>query len=124
MDTTKTKVNYYHITLNNKEVINSILQNGLYCDEEGNIFVFENKSIKSNITGRTNYVSDLIANGQLGYKNFVMFEIDSEGITGQLLPDNVAEISARHQWIAKQPIIEPKYINYFGKYKTVIKAMF
>jgi hypothetical protein len=113
---------YYHITKNNKKTIDSILKKGLLCNEYGDIFLFENLSFIAN--GVKNYVSDHIACNQLFLKTYSMFEIDSEGITTELISDNVAELCWKQQWIVHQPFISPCYINLFGKYKTNYKNPF
>lgn len=113
---------YYHITKKNVNTIKSILSNGLICDEEGYIFLFENKSIE--INGVINTIADIIAAEQLFLDVYVMFEIDSKGIISELIPDNVAEYSSKFQWIAKQPKIDCKYINIFGGYKNEFKPFY
>ena len=107
---------YYHITRNEKEVIQSILEHGLSSDE-GEIFFFENKSIIAN--GVTNCVSCLIAGRQLFFDEYAMFEIDAEGL-GEIVPDEAAELTKGTTWIAKQTEINPEHINFFGAYKTEI----
>ena len=109
---------YYHIT--NPSNKDSILKDGLKCNEEGEIFLFENKSIK--IDNSIHYVSDLIAKNQIFLTEYAMFEIDLKGIEQPLINDNVAETSSSLQWIAKQPIIKLEHINFFGYYKTEIKG--
>lgn len=107
---------YYHITPYSKKTHLSILANGLNCDNEGHIFLFENVSLK--IGSVKNDVCDMIAANQLGIKKYLMYEIAPEGIETELIPDNVGELSAKHQWIAKQPTIKPEHINLFGIFKT------
>ncbi len=113
---------YYHITKNNNRVLNSITQNGLLCDSEGNIFVFEDRAIGFNEI--INDVADIIAHNQLFLKEYIMFEIDSAGFEVDLINDNVAEIGANFQWIVKQPKIKTEYISFCGKYKTIFKSFF
>lgn len=112
------KQKYYHIT--RLETCDKILIEGLRCDNEGNIFVFENKSVKVNM-GLGSVVitaADHIALNQVFIEDeCAMLEIDSKGITGELLPDNVAEATAKLQWIIKQKNIEPKYIKVFTIFK-------
>lgn len=110
---------YYHITENKPETIASILKEGLKADTEGCIFLFENISLIHNDVKNT--IADLIAENQIFLPEYVMFEIDPKGITGELLNDNVAEFSSKWQWIVKQPKIEAKYLNLFGIYKTEYK---
>lgn len=113
---------YYHITRNSEKIISSILSEGLKDNEEGDIFLFENKSF--GINGIINNVADHIAANQIFLNKYVMFEVDTDGINGDLIPDRVADYSAKFQWIAKQPIIEAKHINIFGIFKTEYKNPF
>ncbi len=54
----------------------------------------------------------LIANGQLGIFEYSILKINSKGITGKILSDNVAEIGSGHQYIIKQSIIESEHIEH------------
>jgi len=113
---------YYHITdVKNKT---SILKNGLRANEEGFIFLFENVSTINRDTNIQNTVSDMIAANQLSLEEYAMFEIDSKGINENLLKDEVAEFSAKNQFIAKQENIAPQFINLFGIYKTEYTPFF
>lgn len=114
----------YHITAKNFENARSILKNGLKCNEEGQIFLFENKSIIVNGSSVENCVSDCIAAGQLGVKSYSMFEIDSKGLYSDLIPDEVGEFTAKLQWYILQEKIEPKYISILGHYKTNFTPFF
>lgn len=118
---------YYHIT--DTKNIDSILTNGLRANADGEIFMFDNVSIAKpgsigfNENGDAvfgvvvRYIADIIALEQIGISEYAMFEIDSDGING-LTNDDVAEMSSMHQWIAKQSVISPQFINLFGIYKA------
>ena len=108
---------YYHITA--KKNLSTILKEGLKANEEGEIFLFENKSIVANSV--VNTVADCIAHNQVFLDEYVMLEIANEGITSELINDNVGEISSSVQWIAKQPLIEVKYLEFYGSYVTGFK---
>ena len=87
------------------ENIESIMANGLRANEDGDIFLFENKSvgyhgISYNSRGKLaigkvrRTIADNIAINQLGLmEKYAMFEISSEGISGSLINDNVAAIT-------------------------------
>jgi hypothetical protein len=113
---------YYHITNSDKKTIKSILKNGLRCNSEGEIFVFENKSIIFNNV--INSVADLIANNQLFLQEYVMFEIDDKGFNTELVNDNVGEISSKQQWYVQQPFVDKKHIIIYGTYKNTFKNTF
>ncbi|MPL56807.1 hypothetical protein SDC9_02297 [bioreactor metagenome] len=89
---------YYHIcSTDNAEKIS---QEGLVCDDEGHIFVFDNLSI-----------ADSLNNNQLGHPKFSIIQIDSKGIFTELVLDNVSEFTASSQYICKQNKIESNYLT-------------
>lgn len=107
---------YYHITA--LENVPSILEKGLLANEDGEIFLFENKAVGYPEKGIMIYVADHIALNQVGLKEYVMLEISSDGITCKLVNDDVAEICSKHQWIARQPKILPQFIEPCGLLKA------
>jgi hypothetical protein len=112
---------YYHITRNDQQTLQSIRDNGLRANEQGEIFLFENRAFSLN--GVVNYVADHIANNQIFADEYIMFEVNSKGIT-TLEREDIGEFPARLglQWIAKQLVIEPKYIKPHGVYKNTYKS--
>lgn len=111
---------YYHITeVKNKK---SILKNGLKCNEDEEIYLFENKSICWN--GVVNTIANCIAKNQIFLDDFIMFEINPIAFETILIPDEVGEFSAKYQWILKQKSIKPIYINFCGKYRTDYKNFY
>lgn len=118
---------YYHIT--HKNNVSNIIRNGLLANTDGEIFLFENKSIVTIGTAKNSQnklvlgrikrtIADNIALNQLFLEEYAMFEIDANGITSYLKNDNVAEFGAKFQWIVKQPKIDKRYVSLFGYYKT------
>ena len=117
---------YYHLTA--KENLQSILNDGLKANEDGDIFVFVNgtiynpngclidkdkKEAKIGLTKQT--VADQICMNQIFmFGKCVMLKIDSRGIDGELVEDVVAEIPSylHKQWIAKQAVIQPKWLSF------------
>ncbi len=93
---------YYHIT-DVKNVI-SILEKGLLLNQEGELFLFDDRKI-----------SGCIAYNQLGLSDFALFEIDS---TLDFIQDIVSEITSSHQWISKKPIEKVKFVGCF-KLKSI-----
>ena len=115
----------YHITTS--ERVKSILSDGLIANygesvnsgvsEEGYIYLFENKSYIHPLFGNAVYVADDIAMNQLFINGkYVMLEIDTDGINGELEHDDVAEFASFAQWKVKQDKIDKQYINVFGVY--------
>jgi hypothetical protein len=101
---------YYHITrVTNVE---SILKNGLKSNEDGELFIFNYGVIE--FKGVEYYADELIADRQLGLKEFALFEIHPKGITSELINDNVAEITSSLQWIVQQDVIAPKHLEWLG----------
>lgn len=112
---------YYHITKPENE--KTILRTGIKCDEDGNIFLFENVAVGAKDGIAHVAVSDMIAANQIFLKSFVMFEIDPAGFSCDLIPDDVGEYTARWQWILRQDKIYPRFINKFGQYETDFEAI-
>jgi len=111
------KKQYFHLT--SKENSISILQNGLKANKEGDIFLFENKTITAKFLNKSIAVADHIALNQIGLDEFVMFSIKSKGINGEIINDNVGEITSRQQWILKQNFIKPEHIDVYGIFKPI-----
>ncbi len=117
---------YYHITA--KENALSILKEGLKANSEGEIFLFDNISVRT-ITAKFNVngkpisentiinVADHIAKSQLFLKEYVMFEVDSRGFETELIQDVCGEICFMAQWILKQSNIKPSFIIPYGRYR-------
>ena len=105
---------YYHITKNEKKIIKNIIKKGLISNE-GEIYLFENKTILHNGVG--NLVSDIIALNQIFLCEYAMFEIDSAGLV-DLLPDDATENTRGVTWVSKQKKINPEHINLFGVYEA------
>lgn len=96
---------YYHVTdVNN---VSQIQKDGLKANEEGLIFVFTDM-----------IVSSLIAQEQFGLVDrYAVFKIYSEGITGRVIKDRVAEFSAPYQRVIIQKKISKEYIYLLGTFK-------
>ena len=94
----------------------------MQCNSEGEIFVFENKSIGLN--NITNTIADCIANNQIFLNEYVMFEINDRGFNSDLINDNVGEFSSKQQWLIKQSQIDKKHIQLYGIFKTKYKNFY
>ncbi|MBW2406434.1 MAG: hypothetical protein JRF17_03625 [Deltaproteobacteria bacterium] len=96
---------YYHVTdVNN---IDQVKQDGLKANEEGLIFVFTDM-----------IVSGLIAREQYGLMDqYAAFKIYSDGITGNVIKDRVAEFFAPYQRVIIQEQISNRHIDFLGVYK-------
>lgn len=107
--------------------IDKIMDEGLKANADGEIFVFEDGGLfiptfkvvdgKPTANRKSEYIGDLIAKNQIFVEEYALISIDPEGIEVELEPDNVAEFSAKFQWIIKQPIILPEYLTFEGVYK-------
>lgn len=112
---------YYHIT--HPKNVQSISKNGIISNSNGEIFLFENKSIV--IYGTENTIADSIAHNQLFLEKYAMFEIDVSGINFTLLQDDVREYTFCFQWIlTNQNVILPEYVDYFGTFDTSYILLF
>lgn len=100
----------YHISsLENK---NDIMSVGLDCNDEGCIFLFEDVTVET-FLGETN-VMEHIAKNQLRLKDVAMFAVKKSDITGEIINDDVGEITAPFQWIIKQKNIPAYYVDDFS----------
>lgn len=107
----------YHITP--KENVDSILKNGLIANEQNDVFLFEDYLVKWH-NGKEVYVDELIANNQLGLKEFALFFINADGL--ELEKDNVAELTAEFQFIHKGNIPKERLIAYqYGNIDNFLK---
>ena len=97
---------YYHVTdVNN---VDQIKRDGLKANEEGLIFVFTDM-----------IVSSLIAKEQYGLVDrYAVFKIYSNGITGRVIKDRVAEFSAPYQRVIIQEKILKRYIDFLGVFRV------
>lgn len=117
---------YYHLT--STKNLQSILNEGLRANEDGDIYLFINgtiynqygclidkdkKEAKIGLTKQT--VADHICMNQIfKFDKCVMLKIDSRGIDGELVEDVVAEAPSylHKQWIAKQSVIQSKWLSF------------
>jgi hypothetical protein len=97
---------YYHVTdVNN---VDQIKRDGLKANEEGLIFVFTDMM-----------ASGLIAKEQYGLVDrYAVFKICSNGITGRVIKDRVAEFSAPYQRVVIQAKIQKSYIDFLGVFRV------
>ena len=97
---------YYHVTdVNN---VDQIKRDGLKANEEGLIFVFTDMVVSSSI-----------AKEQYGLVDrYAVFKIYSNGITGRIIKDRVAEFSAPYQRVIIQEKILKRYIDFLGVFRV------
>jgi len=96
---------YYHVT--DVKNVDRIKKDGLKANEEGLIFVFTDM-----------IVSGLIAKEHYGLVDrYAVFKIYSNGITGRVIKDRVAEFSAPYQRVIIQEKISNRYIDFIGTFK-------
>lgn len=98
----------YHIT--KIENVDSILNEGLKKNDEGDVFLFEGCDVYLQWLDKYIPIDELIATNQLFLQNYVMFEVDVTGLA--LLNDNVAESTAKWQYIYKGDIPKGRIKNY------------
>lgn len=96
---------YYHVTdVNN---VDQIKRDGLKANEEGLIFVFTDM-----------IASGLVAKEQYGLADrYAVFKIFSNGITGRVIKDRVAEFSAPYQRVIIQAKIQKSFIDFLGVFR-------
>lgn len=98
---------YYHVThINN---FTNILDEGLKLNEDGQLFLFDYKTIAPEIAVNQCFL--------ISYVLFMIQRIDES----RLKPDNVGELTARCQWIYDQHI-PSECIKMVGIYDIDLKA--
>ena len=106
------KVIYYHITRGYDSWL-KIQRKGLKASFDGYIYLLTRKDI-------TNYV----AVRQLGIMDsYGVLKVGSEGITGIVEDDNVAEFTAKYQKRVKQEMIKPEFIKPVNMYCVDLVAV-
>jgi hypothetical protein len=95
---------YYHIT--SFEGFLKISKEGIKASADGYIYLLDTKDYNA-----------YVASNQLGYNDYGVFEINPDGITVEIKPDKVGEITAKHQFRIKQSLIEKQYLKFKGMYK-------
>lgn len=97
---------YYYVT--DVKNVDQIKEHGLKANEEGLIFVFTDMVI-----------SGLIAKEHYGLEDrYAVFKIFSNGITGRVIKDRVAEFSAPYQRVIIQEKISKRCIEFLGIFKV------
>ena len=112
---------YYHITA--KENIQSIINDGLRANEDGDIFVFQNATIYYETAivsdgeviegiAKTTVADSICFNQLFITDKCVILKIDPRGIDN-LEEDIVAEVPSylHKQWIARQAVIKPEFFT-------------
>ncbi len=96
---------YYHMTSFKGWV--AINKEGIKCDTEGYIYVLDDLEVAS-----------YVAINQLGHADYGLFRIDPICIHAPLETDDVAEVTAKHQFRFKQSLLERQYLTDLGMLKT------
>lgn len=104
---------YYYIS--DLESVSDIEQHGIKANENGDIFIFI--IFKEKIQDAVN-IAGYIAINQLFLENYALFEIQEEGITGEITDHKVSGRVSQYQKIIKQDIISRKHIKFINSYKT------
>jgi hypothetical protein len=108
---------YYHIT--EVENVPSILSEGLKGTttprNRGDSFKVPSTCVL--VSGDGGLMDD-VAIHQIWYgvdiDQYAVFEIDSAGITGRVVPDNIAEQTAGFQRVVEQAVILPQYLKHIS----------
>lgn len=89
---------FWHIT--QKENLESILKNGIKANDENEVFLLDDREVVIKCKcDKPFLVSKAVALEQLFLTEFVIIAVDVEGL--ELLPDDVAELTAPFQYIYK-----------------------
>lgn len=87
------------------ENLESIKENGLLLNDDGELFLLDESKVKYYIFGEFK-VSELIAWNQLSLKEYLMIEVEVE--MDELIGDEVAELTRDYQYISYKPIAPNK----------------
>jgi hypothetical protein len=112
---------YWHISA--KENRESILKNGLKCDNKGYIYLINRLYDELHDFDVKISIPDSIAISQVFLKDYDLFEIDSEGLTSKILRDNVREKLSNYQNRIKQSLINPEHINFISHQRVNIREV-
>ena len=92
------------------EDLDAILKDGLKCDPDGYVYLFEDVDYTDPIGVKAN-VRDHIALNQMGaFHEVALLKINVEGWLSKLEPDKIAESSAKFQHRIKIDVITPDRI--------------
>ena len=83
------------------ENLDSIKEKGLLLNDDGELFLLDESTIKYYMFGEFK-VSELIAWNQLFLKEYLMIEVEAE--MDDLIGDAVAEVTRDYQYISYEPI--------------------
>ena len=112
---------YWHISA--KENRESILKNGLKCDNKGYIYLINRLYDELHVFHVKISIPDSIAVSQVFLKDYDLFEIDSEGLSSNILRDNVREKLSNCQNRVKQSIINPEYVKLISHQRVNIREV-
>ena len=113
------KNKYYHLTA--PENAQSIAEKGICANENGQIFLFENKELEAD--GILMRVSDSISYNQVFIDSYDIWEVSSIGIKGSLEQDLVGEITAKYQFVLHQPSIKSAACRLIRRRKVDVYAV-
>jgi hypothetical protein len=91
---------FWHIT--KKENLENIKKNGIKANEDNEVFLLDDSEIQHPFHTQSFFVSKFVAFNQLFLNEFVIIAVDVEGL--ELEPDDVAESTAKYQYIYKGDI--------------------
>jgi hypothetical protein len=91
---------FWHIT--KKENLENIKKNGIKANEDNEVFLLDDSEIQHPFHTQSFFVSKFVALNQLFLNEFVIIAVDVEGL--ELEPDDVAELTAKYQYIYKGDI--------------------
>jgi hypothetical protein len=110
---------YYHLTAQENE--SSIYNLGIQANEDGMIFLFENKLLTTKSASML--VGDSIAYNQVNLSEYDIWEVSSKGIHGKIEQDCVGELTAPYQYILHQPVIKPNSCKLVKRKRVDIAAV-
>lgn len=114
---------YYWIT--NFEILPGVTPSweGILANENGHIHLFDLFQLKDHLYGMEVILGDVIALKQEDLTKYTIVEINSKGIKGTLVPDEVGMWTQKYQWVLTQPKICPSYCKVISNKVIDINAV-
>jgi hypothetical protein len=111
----------YHMSSTDNR--DKIMSNGIICGEDNHIYLIDTLHIHFPIFNFNGYIPDIVALNQLYIDKYDLYEISTEGVEEELLPDNVMESTSEFQKRVMQKNISKKFINHIERRTVDVKSV-
>lgn len=107
------------------EEIESVLLNGVKCNETGEIWLYEDKRVSGTINGKVvSFPMSQISAAAKNLNNVAVLKVSSEGLSlpirlSTIRPNTMNLESFNYVWLSCQETIKPEYLE-FVKFEKLI----